>query len=153
MLIFSYSLAELNGFSLEVTSKYEQISGLIMGIFTGLLTGMTGSCVFPGVMFLQAMRLNRDVMVQAMGILFSLTTLSLGFSLNNNNFLNFENGILSNAGVLPAIFGMIVGTRVRKSFSKTTFRKVFFLALLVLGVFIIFQSLDLSKIKLLSHSY
>jgi uncharacterized membrane protein YfcA len=147
MLIFFYSLAELNGFSLEFNLKYEKVLGFVMGTFTGLLTGMTGSCVFPGVMFLQATRLNRDVMVQAMGILFSLTTLSLGFSLSNNNFLNYENGMLSNAGVIPAIFGMIVGTRVRKNFSKTTFRKVFFLSLLVLGVFIVFQSLDFLKLS------
>jgi uncharacterized membrane protein YfcA len=102
---------------------------------------MTGSSVVPGVMFLQALGLSRDMLVQAMGILFTTSTLALAVALQKANVLTVEHGILSFGAVLPAIVGMILGQRVRNTLSERRFRKVFFVALLVLGAYIIVSAL------------
>ena len=116
-------------------------AGPLAGSVNGLLTGMTGSFVVPGVMFLQAIGLPRDMLIQAMGMLFTASTLALAFALLGNDLLTLELGALSAAAVLPAIAGLLVGQRLRKSLSERLFRRVFFVSLLILGAYIIASAL------------
>ena len=102
---------------------------------------MTGSFVVPGVLFLQAMGLPRDMLIQAMGILFTASTLALAVALQGNGLLTIELGTVSSAALLPAIIGMVIGQRIRQRLSEEIFRKVFFVALLVLGAYIIVRAL------------
>ncbi|MCP4342145.1 MAG: TSUP family transporter [Desulfobulbaceae bacterium] len=101
---------------------------------------MTGSFVVPEVMYLQAIGLPRDMLVRAMGMLFSLSTIGLAFALQKNNLLTSELATVSTFGVIPAVIGMMVGQRVRKSLSERHFRKIFFISIFILGGFIIAKS-------------
>jgi uncharacterized membrane protein YfcA len=128
------------GFRLDITPQHERWLGPVVGAVNGVLTGLTGSFVVPGVMFLQSIGFSRDQLIQSMGILFTLSTLALGFGLHRNNLLTYELGIASSLGLLPAIIGMILGQYIRKQMSETAFRKLFFSALLVLGMYIVVTS-------------
>jgi uncharacterized membrane protein YfcA len=141
VLLVTYSMVTLSGFQLEIPARHETWVGPLVGVANGVLTGMTGSSVVPGVMFLQAIGLPRDMLVQAMGILFVTSTLALAVALQKANVLTVEHGMLSFGAVLPALVGMILGQRVRNTLSERRFRKVFFVALLVLGAYIIFSAL------------
>jgi hypothetical protein len=134
-------MVTLGGFQLTIPARHETWVGTLVGSANGVLTGMTGSSVVPGVMFLQAIGLPRDMLIQAMGILFAASTLALAVALQKANILTIEHGILSCGAVLPAILGMILGQRVRSALSERRFRKVFFIALLVLGAYIIASAL------------
>ena len=103
---------------------------------------MTGSFVVPGVMFLQAIGLSRDVLIQAMGMLFTGSTVALAMALQQNSLLNLEYGILSITSLLPALLGMLLGQWIRKRLSEIVFRKIFFVSLLALGAYIIIRALD-----------
>jgi len=140
VLLVAYSSFNLLGFNFSISSQNEKWVGPIFGMTNGILTGMTGSFVVPGVMFLQAIKLPRDMLVQAMGMLFSLSTIGLAFALNKNELLTPELAIISAFSIIPAIMGMMIGQRVRKSLSETRFRKIFFVSIFVLGVFIIAKS-------------
>jgi len=83
------------------------------------------------------------MLIQAMGVLFATSTLALAVALQKANFLTIDHGVLSSGAVLPAILGMILGQRVRSALSERRFRKVFFVALLVLGAYIIASALAL----------
>jgi uncharacterized membrane protein YfcA len=109
----------------------------VLGAVNGVLTGMTGSFVVPGVMFLQAIGLSRDMLIQAMGILFTISTVALAVALGGNDLLTKDLGILSALGVIPALLGMVLGQRIRKSLSEEKFRRVFFISLFVLGLYIV----------------
>ena len=113
----------------------------VIGGINGLLTGMTGSFVVPGVLYLQALALPRDVLIQAMGILFTVSTVALAVSLSDHRLLPMELGTLSMGAVIPALTGMVLGQKVRQRLSETVFRKVFFSSLLLLGVYIVVQSI------------
>jgi uncharacterized membrane protein YfcA len=93
--------------------------GPLVGLANGVLTGMTGSFVVPGVMFLQAIGLARDVLIQAMGMLFALSTLALAIALQRN------------------ALGMVFGRWIRRRISAQLFRKLFFISLFLLGIYII----------------
>lgn len=112
----------------------------VVGIVNGILTGMTGSFVFPGVPYLQSLGLTRDQMIQAMGILFSVSTVALAVSLHEHKLISSDLGWLSTAGVVPALIGMVLGQKLRQRLSEVAFLKVFFSAILLLGVYIILRS-------------
>ncbi len=115
--------------------------GPLAGAVTGGLTGLTGSFVVPGVMYLQALAMPRDMLIQTMGVAFTVCTVALAVGLNDQRMISQELGTLSAAGVVPAIIGMVIGQRVRGRLSEAMFLKVFFTALAVLGVYITVRSL------------
>lgn len=141
VLLVTYSMVNLGGIRLTIPARHEAWAGPLVGSANGVLTGMTGSFVVPGVMFLQAIGLSRDMLIQAMGMLFTASTLALAAALQKANFLTIEHGILSFGAMVPAIVGMILGQRIRRNLSEQLFRKVFFVAILVLGVYIIASAL------------
>ena len=107
------------------------------GLLNGVLTGMTGSFVVPGVMYLNALNLSRDQLIQSMGMLFTLSTLALALALGNHALLSQQQLISSSLALIPAIAGMLLGQVIRRAISEAVFRRVFFLSLLVLGTYII----------------
>lgn len=141
VLLVTYAVVNLSGIRLTIPTRYEVWAGPLVGSANGVLTGMTGSFVVPGVMFLQAIGLPRDVLIQAMGMLFTASTVALAAGLQQANFVTIEHGILSTAAVLPAIAGMVLGQLVRKRLSEQRFRTVFFAALLILGAYIIVNAI------------
>lgn len=142
LLLVIYSAVSLAGLRLTITMRQEAWAGPLLGAVNGILTGMTGSFVVPGVMFLQSIGLPRDMLIQAMGMLFAVSTLALALALRGNNFLTMELGAVSAAALLPAIGGMMFGQWVRKKLSEQLFRRVFFVSLLLLGIYIIISALD-----------
>ena len=137
VLLSLYAALSLAGFRLSIAPAKESWTGPLFGVTNGILTGMTGSFVVPGVMYLQAIGLPRDTLVQAMGILFTLSTVMLGIALGGNNLLTVDLGWVSLAAVMPAILGMVLGQKLRKLLSEQLFRRVFFTSLFVLGAYII----------------
>ena len=93
--------------------KNEKWLSPLMGGLTGVSTGLTGTFVVPGILYLQSMQLNRHALVQAMGLCFSVATISLGASLGGRGILDHSLVIVSCAMVIPALIGMWLGTRVR----------------------------------------
>jgi len=137
VLLFAYGALNLVGVRVALRPRQEFWSGPVFGAANGILTGMTGSFVVPGVMFLQAIGLPRDLLIQAMGMLFTTSTVALALALQSNNLLSPKLGMLSAVAVIPAIAGMFLGQMIRQHLSEAIFRRVFFTALLVLGAYIV----------------
>ena len=142
LLLVVYSAVSLAGLRFTITARHEAWAGPLLGTANGILTGMTGSFVVPGVLFLQSIGLSRDMLIQAMGMLFTVSTLALAVALQRNSLLTVELGGLSAMALLPAISGMVAGQRIRQNLSETLFRRVFFVALLLLGAYIIASALS-----------
>jgi uncharacterized membrane protein YfcA len=140
-LLIAYSVVNLAGFGFTLSRQQEVWAGPLLGALNGMLTGMTGSFVIPGVMYLQAIGLTRDVLIQAMGMLFTASTIALAVSLQGNDLLSAELGIYSALALIPAIIGMILGQKVRKKLSEQLFKRLLFISLLLLGAYIIMSAL------------
>ncbi len=143
-VLVAYAGMSLAGLRFAVAPRQEVWLGPLIGSANGVLTGLTGSFVVPGVLFLQAIGLTRDQLVQAMGMLFTLSTLALAVALQGNDLLTLELGGLSAAALFPALLGMVLGQKVRQRLSENLFRRVFFIALLLLGAHIVIGALDAS---------
>ncbi|MBD8892830.1 sulfite exporter TauE/SafE family protein [Roseibium litorale] len=140
VVLILYAVSGLTGFVLHVSEHREAPLGFCFGAVNGVLTGMVGSYAVPGVMFLQGLNLPRDAFVQAMGLLFLGSTLALGVTLSGANILDVEAGGLSVLACVPAFAGFFAGQAIRKRLSERLFRRLFFLGLLALGLFVSIRS-------------
>lgn len=140
VLLAAYAAVSLAGVRIAVAARDQTRAGLLAGVANGVLTGMTGSFVVPGVLYLQSIGLPRDALIQAMGMLFTASTVALAVALSGNRLLSAELGVVSALGVLPALAGMVLGQHLRRRLSESAFRKVFFVALLALGGYIVVRA-------------
>jgi len=137
VLLAAYAALSLAGVRIEVAARDRTRIGLLAGVANGVLTGMTGSFVVPGVLYLQSIGLPREALIQAMGMLFTASTVALAAALSGNRLLSVELGVVSALGVVPALAGMVLGQHLRRRLSESAFRKVFFVSLLALGGYIV----------------
>lgn len=137
VLLMAYAISSLAGIRIAIPASREPWFGPVFGAANGILTGMTGSFVVPGVMFLQAIGLSRDMLIQAMGMLFTVSTVALAFALQFNNMITGDIGVASTLALAPALVGMFAGTAMRNRLSEAHFRRIFFTAILVLGGYIV----------------
>ncbi|MCP5373037.1 MAG: TSUP family transporter [Hyphomicrobiales bacterium] len=143
VLLCAYSAVSLATPQVPTPGRHETWLSPLMGALTGALTGLTGSFVFPAVLYLQALRLPRDMFIQAMGVFFTVCTACLALALGNRGLVSGELALLSAGGVIPALAGMVLGRRIRRRLSERRFRQVLFATLIVVGAFIVVRNLVL----------
>lgn len=135
-LIVVYAVLGLSPVKIPNPGRQEPWLSPLIGGVTGAFTGLTGSFVVPSVPYFQSLGLPRDYLVQVMGAWFSVATLALGLALGWQNLMPVDQGLASCEALLPAAIGMILGQKIRKNLSEQVFRKVLFITLLILGVYI-----------------
>lgn len=140
-VIIAYAVVGLSRAQLFTIIAQKKWAGVLAGTLNGILTGMTGSFVVPGVMYLQSIGLPRDQLIQAMGLLFAASTVALGLALGQNQLLSGELAAASLLATVPALLGIVLGQKVRSRLSEPAFRRVFFVSLLILGGYIVLRAL------------
>jgi uncharacterized membrane protein YfcA len=133
------ALALYAGFSLlarplSVPARMERWLSPVVGLTTGVITGGTGVFVIPAVPYLQALGLNRDNLIQALGLSFTISTVALAIGLARGGALHPGNIATSGLAIVPALMGMWFGQRIRQHISVATFRRWFLICLVLLGL-------------------
>ncbi|HGP4279278.1 TPA: sulfite exporter TauE/SafE family protein [Pseudomonas aeruginosa] len=119
---------------LHLPARHEPWAGPLVGLATGALTAVTGVFVIPAVPYLGALGLQRDELVQALGLSFSASTLALAVTLGvHGDLLEPQMLGASLLTLVPALGGMLLGQWLRQRISATLFRRCFFVGLLLLG--------------------
>ena len=137
LVLITYATLALCGFRMSVARRHEIWLGPIFGAVKGLIMGMTGSSVVPGTMYLQSLKLPRDMLVQAMGMLYMVAAAALAVAMQIHGLLNLKLGAYSLLAVIPALLGMWLGQGIRRRLPEILFRRVFFSALLALGLYVL----------------
>jgi len=137
LLMIAYAVPLLAGLVLVLPGRLETPVGIVTGLVNGVFAGLTGSYTVPGVMYLQAIGLPRDQLIQAMGLLFLLSTLALGASLGSFGLVGGTEMLASLALVVPALAGVWLGQRVRRQVSEAGFRRLVLSAILALGFYLV----------------
>lgn len=132
-ILIVYAAYGLLGPALAVPRRLETRLAPAVGLLTGLTTGLTGVFVMPAVPYLQALALDKDELVQALGCAFTVSTVALGAGLLLHDALRIEQLGLSLGAVLPALLGMSLGQKIRNRLSLRAFRRCFLVFLLLLG--------------------
>ena len=135
-----YALVALLHPHFSMPPRYERRVSPLIGISTGILTGATGVFVIPAVPFISAMNLSKDALIQALGLSFTVSTIALAVGLGMNESLSKSDLTTSLLAVLPAMMGMYIGQKTRDGIEPMVFKKYFFGALLILGIFMALRS-------------
>ncbi len=136
LLLSIYAVSALASPRIRVPEAWEPWLSPPIGAITGFFTGLTGSFTFPGIAYVQALGFPRDRLIQAMGIIFLVSTTTLGLGLADNGLLTRDLAIASLAAVIPAFLGLFAGQKLRRRIPEAHFHRVLLGALLVLGVYI-----------------
>jgi uncharacterized membrane protein YfcA len=112
----------------------------LIGAASGAATAATGVFVMPSVPYFQALEFDKDELVQALGLSFTVSTLALAASLYMNGALRVEAAGASLLALAPAFAGMQLGRLLRGRISQAAFRRCFFVALALLGAHLALRS-------------
>lgn len=118
----------------SIPERLERRLSPLVGLATGAVTGGTGVFVIPAVPYLQALGLNKDDLIQALGLSFTVSTVALAAGLAGGGGFRLETLWASLLAVVPALLGMGLGQRIRRRISPLAFRRWFLVCLLLLGL-------------------
>jgi uncharacterized protein len=90
--------------------------------------------VIPAVPYIQGLGLDRNQLVQALGLSFTVSTLALGAGLFWNGAVGQGELGASLLAVIPALLGMMIGQWLRQRISAVLFKRVFFIGMALLGL-------------------
>ena len=136
-----YAVYSLVGPELAVPAQWERPLSPLVGLITGVVTGATGVFVVPAVPWLQSLRLPRDVLVQALGLAFTVSTMALAIGLAAQGAFQLDQLAWSTAAIVPALLGMVLGQLIRGRISQQRFRQCFLTFLILLGLEMVLRPL------------
>ncbi|SFY42569.1 hypothetical protein SAMN04244548_04493 [Paracoccus pantotrophus] len=131
--LIAYALYTLFAPPFRVSPVQERWLSPLVGLVTGLIAGGTGVFVIPAVPWLQALGLEKDELVQALGMSFTTSTIALALGLASRQVWQVDQLALSVLAVVPALIGMGAGQILRRAVSAATFRRGFLIMLALLG--------------------
>jgi uncharacterized membrane protein YfcA len=134
-MICGYAGISLVAPQIPPPGRWETVLSPAAGGIGGFVAGLTGSFI-PGILYLQALGLSRDQLVQALGISFTVLTVALAAAFARQDLMTADLWLMSAVAVAPAALGMVLGQAVRRRLSEALFRRVFFSALLLLGAYL-----------------
>lgn len=132
LALAAYAALGLAAVRLRMPGRAEAWLSPLIGAATGLVTAATGVFVIPAVPYLQALRLEKDDLVQALGLSFTVSTVALAVDLARDGALVSSAGA-SLLALAPALAGMLIGQWLRARVRPERFRFWFLLGLLGLG--------------------
>ncbi len=131
-----YAVAGLANVRFAVARGRETVLGPTIGAITGLITAATGVFVIPAVPYLQAIGLDKEELVQALGLSFTISTIALAVNVTAAGALDGAVAPTTLTALAVACIGMWVGQAVRLRLSAALFRVCFFTGLLLLGLYL-----------------
>jgi uncharacterized membrane protein YfcA len=136
-----YALTGLAAVRFTIPQAREPLLGPLTGAVTGMITAATGVFVIPAVPYLQAIGLQKEDLVQALGLSFTVSTLALAANVASAGALDVGSAGTTAVALILACAGMWLGQVVRMRLSVDIFRRCFFGGLLALGFYLALRAL------------
>ncbi len=136
ILLVIYAILGLSRIAFKVARRNEKWVGGIVGVTTGVISAATGVQVIPSMPFLQAIGMEKDELVQALGVFFTVATLSLTVNLTASGLLTAATALPGTIGLACSFAGMFIGQALRTRMPADAFRTWFLVAMILLGLYI-----------------
>jgi uncharacterized protein len=141
LALIAYAALGLSKIQFSIPRHMEIWVGPLVGLATGVIMASTGVFVIPALPYMQAIGLEKDELVQALGLHFTVSTFALAGVLWSGNIFDTQMVTLSLIAIVPAVIGMMLGQRIRRYVSVATFRFCLFMLLLLLGLQLVARNL------------
>jgi uncharacterized protein len=136
ILLVIYAIIGLNKFSFTVARSHEKWIGAVVGVMTGMVSAATGVQVIPSMPFIQAIGMEKDELIQALGVFFTVATLALAFNLTSAGLLSAATALPGAIAMACSFVGMFIGQAVRSRLQPEAFRRWFLIAMIMLGIYL-----------------
>jgi hypothetical protein len=136
VLLVIYAIVGLSKVRFSVRRENESWIGGIVGLITGVISAATGVQVIPSMPFMQAIGMEKDELIQALGVFFTTATVAQAYNLTGAGLLTTSTLIPGTIGMIAAFAGMYIGQLVRSRMHADTFRRWFLIAMLLLGIYL-----------------
>lgn len=140
ILAILFAAVSFSKLQLNVRPEQERPIGFFLGVINGIMAGITGIFIIPSGLYLQALGLKRDELVQALGLLFMLSTAAIGIIFTAKAIMTPSLAVLSLSAVPSALVGMRLGEGLRKRLSEQLFRRLFLSGIAVIGVSLVIRN-------------
>jgi len=141
LVLAAGAAANLAGFDPSVPPAREGRLAAATGLGTGLVTMATGVYAVPSAIFLRALGLPRDALIQALGLCFTLSSALLGVALAWQGVLHGQAALGSLLALIPTILGMRAGTLARRRIDPARFKRIFDTSMLAIGLVMVLKVL------------
>jgi uncharacterized protein len=136
VLLTLYAVMGLSRVQFKVAPRDEKWIGGIVGVVTGLVSAATGVQVIPSMPYMQAIGMEKDELVQALGVFFTVATVALAFNVTASGLLTAATALPGAIAMAASFAGMFIGQAVRSRMHPDEFRRWFLIALIFLGLYI-----------------
>jgi uncharacterized membrane protein YfcA len=136
LLLALNAVIGLSKFNFKVAPQNEGWLGGIVGLITGMISAATGVQVIPSVPFMQAIGMEKDELIQALGVFFTVATVTLGFNLTSAGLLTAATALPGGVAMVGSFAGMFIGQAVRSRLQPDLFRRWFQIAMILLGLYL-----------------
>ena len=136
VLLVIYAVIGLRKFVFRVARRDEKWIGAIVGLVTGVISAATGVQVIPSMPYFQAIGMERDELVQALGVFFTVATVALAFNLSSAGLLDESTTWPGVVALACSFTGMAIGQAVRSRMEPDAFRRWFLIAMIFLGIYL-----------------
>jgi uncharacterized protein len=140
-LLALYGILGLTAVRFSVPARMVPWLSPWIGAATGIAAAATGVYMIPSAPYLQAIGLEKDELVRALGLSFTVSTLALAVALVHDGALQTSVASASVLALAPALIGMMLGQRLRARVRSETFRICFFAGALLLGAHLVVRAL------------
>ena len=135
-LLVIYAILGLSKINFKVARRDEKWIGGIVGVATGVVSAATGVQVIPSMPYLQAIGMEKDELVQALGVFFTVATVALAFSLTTTGLLTAATALPGAVAMAASFSGMFIGQAVRNRMQPDVVRRWFLIAMIFLGLYL-----------------
>jgi len=136
IILVIYAILGLSRIAFKVARRNEKWVGGLVGLVTGLISAATGVQVIPSMPFLQAIGMEKDELVQALGVFFTVATVSLTVNLTASGLLTAATALPGGIALGCSFAGMFIGQALRTRMPADAFRYWFLVAMIFLGLYI-----------------
>lgn len=124
---------------LDISSRRENAYGAGVGLLSGMLGGVSSLTGPVIITYLVALRLERDVFVRSVSVIYLLGALPLYGAMVAAGHIGWRELALSALGLLPMAAGLMVGKALRQRIDDRWFRRVLLTFLVVLAVLLLLK--------------
>jgi len=135
-----YSLLLLLRIEISISQQKEKLLSVPIGLTNGFLNGLTGTQIIPMLPYLLSLKLDRDGMINAINLGFTLSITVLIIIFEKFNLITLEIVKFSLVGAIPVAAGIYLGGKLRHKISEGRFRIAVLILLIIIGVNLILNA-------------
>jgi uncharacterized membrane protein YfcA len=134
VVLVIYAALALTAWRPAVSRATERWANPVVGAASGAVAGITGVAAVPFLPYMQSLDIDRHELVQGLGVMFVFIMGALTAALAIQGAFGPTNLLAGFGAIVPTFMGVWLGQKARHAVSADTFRRIFLLGMLLVGL-------------------